>query len=40
MVDLKKDTWLYALIASILAIISLFTPARIVDSAEYGELLG
>ncbi len=26
MVDFKKDTWLYALIAAILAIIALFTP--------------
>ena len=26
MVDLKKDTWLYALIAAILAIIAIFTP--------------
>jgi len=27
MVDLKKDTWLYAIIAAILLIISVFTPA-------------
>ena len=26
MVDFKKDTWLYALIAAVLAIISIFTP--------------
>ena len=39
MVDFRKDAWLYALIASILAVISLFTPARIIHSAEYGDML-
>lgn len=39
MVDLTKDTWLYALIASILIIISLFIPARIIHSVPYGDLL-
>jgi len=31
MVDFKKDAWLYALIAAILAIIAIFTPWRIID---------
>lgn len=39
MVDLKKDSWLYALIASILIIISLFIPDRIIHSQPYGDLL-
>ncbi|MFX1571829.1 MAG: hypothetical protein ACFFB0_03695 [Promethearchaeota archaeon] len=40
MVDFRKDTWLYALIASILAIISLFTPARIIHAGgEYGDMI-
>ena len=37
MVDLKKDTWLYALVASILIIISLFTPARIIHTGTSGD---
>ncbi|MFW9820594.1 MAG: hypothetical protein ACFFE5_13370 [Candidatus Thorarchaeota archaeon] len=39
MINLKKDTWFYALIASILIIISLFTPARIIHSVMYGDML-
>jgi len=39
MINLKKDTWFYALIASILIIISLFTPARIIHSGVYGDML-
>ncbi len=39
MINLKKDTWFYALIASILIIISLFTPARIIHSGVYGDIL-
>ncbi|MFX0002664.1 MAG: hypothetical protein ACFFAA_02200 [Promethearchaeota archaeon] len=39
MVNLKKDTWLYALIASILIIISLFTPARIIHLPIYGDVI-
>ena len=32
MVDFKKDSWLYALIAAILALIAIFTPWGTVDS--------
>ncbi|MFX0024142.1 MAG: hypothetical protein ACFE9S_17580 [Candidatus Hermodarchaeota archaeon] len=39
MISLKKDTWFYALIASILIIVSLFTPARIIHSGVYGDML-
>ncbi|MFX1324931.1 MAG: hypothetical protein ACFE8N_08235 [Promethearchaeota archaeon] len=40
MADFRKFTWLLALIASILMILSLFTPARIYNSTPYGEMLG
>ncbi|MFW9973596.1 MAG: hypothetical protein ACFFDF_25675 [Candidatus Odinarchaeota archaeon] len=39
MIDFKKDTWFYALIASVLMIISLFTPARIIHSPTNGEVI-
>ncbi|MFX0038893.1 MAG: hypothetical protein ACFFCY_02535 [Promethearchaeota archaeon] len=39
MINLKKDIWFYALIASILIIISLFIPARIIHSGMYGDML-
>jgi hypothetical protein len=39
MIDLKKDAWFYAIIASILIIISLFTPARMIHSGVYGDML-
>ncbi len=32
MVDFKKDTWIYILIAAILALISIFTPVAAVDT--------
>ena len=32
MVDFKKDSWLYALIAAILALIAIFTPWGTVDT--------
>ncbi len=35
MVDFKKDTWIYILIAAVLAIISLFTPIISSDSDAY-----
>ena len=35
MVDWKKDTWMYILIAAILALISLFTPIVSSDSDAY-----
>ena len=34
MVDFKKDTWIYALIAAILALISIFTPVASVDGQQ------
>ncbi|MFX0024143.1 MAG: hypothetical protein ACFE9S_17585 [Candidatus Hermodarchaeota archaeon] len=39
MVNLKRYTWLFALIASLLIIVSLFTPARIIHSPTYGEVI-
>ena len=35
MVDFKKDTWFYALIAAILALISIFTPVASDGSMQY-----
>ncbi len=35
MVDFKKDTWIYALIAAILALISIFTPVASDGSMQY-----
>ena len=35
MVDFKKDTWLYALIAAILALISIFTPVASIDGETH-----
>lgn len=40
MVDFKKATWLCALIASIIMIVALFTPARVYHSTPYGDMLG
>jgi len=39
MVNLKKNIWVCTVIASILIIISLFTPARTIHSEEYGDLI-
>ncbi|MFX0008179.1 MAG: hypothetical protein ACFFAV_15830 [Candidatus Hermodarchaeota archaeon] len=39
MIDLKKDAWFYAILASILIMISLFTPARMIHSGVYGDML-
>ena len=35
MVDFKKDVWLYALIAAILALIAIFTPAYTIGDESY-----
>ena len=37
MVDFKKDSWLYALIASVLALISIFTPWGSYEASMLGE---
>lgn len=39
MLNFRKDTWFFALIAAILVITSLFIPARIIHSGMYGDLL-
>ncbi|MFX1391708.1 MAG: hypothetical protein ACFE9Z_16705, partial [Promethearchaeota archaeon] len=35
MVDFKKDTWIYVLIAAILALISIFTPIGSISDTQY-----
>lgn len=37
MVDFKKDSWLYALIAAVLAVISIYTPWGSYEISVYGE---